>query len=449
MPAKNILALVQTLSRQPGLRHELRLGPVPDDIEQVLALAGGERGHLERTAEALATDPDRLQQAARFYVQEVLLFQGAEDRRLLGLPPGADAATLKRHYRLLQSWLHPDRANADSGEAIHSARINAAFHRLRHGSAAASMAGATQDEAFVPPTTPVRVRHWVRVEDAPPRRTGGRRLFVAALALVLVGGGLWLTWTPPQRPERGPIASLATPPPPAQGRKASASARFSDTLALPAIANEAIDSPPPDAAITAEGAHAAVQPRSAARPEAEARVVPQQVAATATSEPVAVPVAASVPVASQAVKTTTAIASISAPALPQPDPVQARAPDPEPIPAPDPVRARHAQQRAQALLAWLTSRQAVPPPIWRSGPALDAAESVRRQLADDSSRGQAQILHSQAHWRIEPDTARLQVPVRTSDRGSPRMLRAGLGWRDQEWWVESVTLETITAEPAP
>ena len=75
----------------------------------MLVLAGNDGSQLELAAAALGTDPAQLQQAARFYVLEVLLFPAANQHRLLGASPGADADTLKRHYRLLQAWLHPDR----------------------------------------------------------------------------------------------------------------------------------------------------------------------------------------------------------------------------------------------------------------------------------------------------------------------------------------------------
>ena len=165
MAGAGAIAHALALFQQPGLRHDLRDQPLPGDVEQLLVLAGNEGPPLEQAAATLAIDPASLQQAARFYVLEVLLFAAADDYRLLGTSPGADAVTLKRHYRLLQSWLHPDRAEDGGGASVHAARINAAFHRLRR--LPADDAGAAGDDCTDPgledSEVAVRVQHWVVV----------------------------------------------------------------------------------------------------------------------------------------------------------------------------------------------------------------------------------------------------------------------------------------------
>ena len=98
-------------------------------------------------------------------------------------------------------------------------------------------------------------------------------------------------------------------------------------------------------------------------------------------------------------------------------------------------------RRAQALLGFLTGSGQVPPPIWRSGQALEVAQATRVELAGQRRTRQPQVLHDQARWRIGPEQAQLQVPIRSGSGQAARTLHAHFGWHDQDWWVESVALE--------
>lgn len=85
----------------------------------------------------------------------------------------------------------------------------------------------------------------------------------------------------------------------------------------------------------------------------------------------------------------------------------------------------------------------MPPPIWRSGHALDDAEAVRRGLAAGAStRARPQVLFDQVRWEIDGEQVRLQAPIAPADRGTARLLHASFRWHDQDWWVESVSLES-------
>ncbi|WP_155953090.1 hypothetical protein [Pseudoxanthomonas suwonensis] len=186
MDRGDALPMALALFQEPGLRHDWRKRPLPDDMGRLLALVGGEPGRLERAAREVDADPDTLLQAARFYVQEILLFPEADDHRVLGLAPGADAATLKSHYRALQSWLHPDRGEAGRAEAIYASRVNAAWSRLRAGRPVAA-SGEAEPQVPKPAT---KTRRWVRIEEVPA--AGRQWLFAVPLALAVGGVWLWL-----------------------------------------------------------------------------------------------------------------------------------------------------------------------------------------------------------------------------------------------------------------
>ena len=134
---------------------------------------------------------------------------------------------------------------------------------------------------------------------------------------------------------------------------------------------------------------------------------------------------------------------VPAVALAVPAPAAAPVPDrPAAPPAEvDPVRTDQAMRRARALIGFLTGPGQVPPPIWRSGQALEVAQATRVELAGQRRTRQPQVLHDQARWRIGPEQAQLQVPIRSGSGQAAHTLHAHFGWHDQDWWVESVALE--------
>ena len=122
---------------------------------------------------------------------------------------------------------------------------------------------------------------------------------------------------------------------------------------------------------------------------------------------------------------------------------------PVPVKAPAPtlsdefLRERHraARERADALLHYLSHPQAAAPPIWGNGHSLDAADAIRSDLANGELRDATQLLRTQAHWQINADEARIAVPVATPGQEGARTLHAGLRWKDDAWWVESLSLD--------
>lgn len=119
------------LAKAPAERVLLRQRPLPQDIHQLLQVAAtASAASLCEVAASFGEDPENLQEAARFYVREVLFYQGADAYRVLGVSHDADHVTLRKHHRLLQQWLHPDRQTSD-WDAIFAARVNAAWSQLR------------------------------------------------------------------------------------------------------------------------------------------------------------------------------------------------------------------------------------------------------------------------------------------------------------------------------
>jgi hypothetical protein len=69
---------------------------------------------------------------AIFFLQQALLYPGADNYRVLGLSPGATLNDIKDHKRLLLKWLHPDR-NSSSWEQLLFQRVATAATDLEQG----------------------------------------------------------------------------------------------------------------------------------------------------------------------------------------------------------------------------------------------------------------------------------------------------------------------------
>lgn len=529
MPRESALSMAIALFHEPGLRHDWRLEPLPADIGQLLALVGGEPRRLEQAAAGLGTGPEDLLQAARFYVQEILLFADADDRRLLGLADGDGPETIRSHYRYLQSWLHPDRGGASRAETIHAARINAAWNRLRAFPTAEATTPPHEgaEESRHAPVATTRIRHWVRVEEEAERQS--KHWVLAIPVLIALGGGwLWLASHPPtaddtwpgiedgetaagSMPTDEPAGSYTTPgaagqqapaiaepvrgvgeaspsisaairqPMPASATRAEPALAASSTTITPAATTAAVQpSPPGKNADAAPGTTASIPPAPASSLPATTRATatvatgishapstretpakaaseraPQNTSATelvitavrpANDVPSSTNVSSSQPIPVFRTPATAAspppVKPLSASSASREPPTAPSTPSSTFNAAPPDLAGRDlaAQQRGDALLAYLTRPQAAPPPIWRSGQTLDAATAIRRDLAEGGRR-RPQVLHDQARWSIEPGQARLQVPVEPADRSGPRLLRAGLRWENDAWWVESIALE--------
>src|SRR5262249_14080524 len=100
--------LALDLARMPALAHSIEKPPLPTDIFEVMRIAAGAPEVCQLASQATGKPPAVLIEAARFYLQQVLLRPDADSYRVLGLSPGASRELARRHMRCLLQWLHPD-----------------------------------------------------------------------------------------------------------------------------------------------------------------------------------------------------------------------------------------------------------------------------------------------------------------------------------------------------
>ena len=103
---------------------------LPAQLYDVLRLAGSDADAVAAAHEATGLDDAELAEAAALLLHQLLFFDGADHYRVLGADPDVEAEDLKRHYRALMRWLHPDR-DPDNLNSVFAERVNRAWSALR------------------------------------------------------------------------------------------------------------------------------------------------------------------------------------------------------------------------------------------------------------------------------------------------------------------------------
>src|SRR5262249_8600448 len=120
--------LALDLARMPALAHSIEKPPLPTDIFEVMRIAAGSPEACQLAARATGQPAAVLIEAARVYVQQVLLRPDAGAYRVLGLPPGASRELARSHLRCLLQWLHPD-VNRD-WDSVYAERVLKAWREV-------------------------------------------------------------------------------------------------------------------------------------------------------------------------------------------------------------------------------------------------------------------------------------------------------------------------------
>lgn len=188
--ASQVLDTALALRQSPGERFRLLGQPLPPGITQIVEIVSGAPQALRDAALELGEPDAVVLEAARFYLEQMLFASpDADAYRILGVSPKAEHELIRLHHRLLQRWLHPDRALAGDA-SIFATRVNQAWSRLRTPALRAeydSRLDKTRaaSQGTPPPAGPYR---WDYEEPQSLQRYGRRSrwLFAAALACSLV-----------------------------------------------------------------------------------------------------------------------------------------------------------------------------------------------------------------------------------------------------------------------
>jgi hypothetical protein len=122
------IALALDLARMPALAHSIEKPPLPTDIFEIMRIATGSPEICQSASQVTGQPPAVLIEAARFYLQQMLLRPDADPYRVLGLPAGASRELARRHMRCLLQWLHPD-VNRE-WDSVYAERVLKAYREV-------------------------------------------------------------------------------------------------------------------------------------------------------------------------------------------------------------------------------------------------------------------------------------------------------------------------------
>lgn len=264
--------------RAPERSALLRTRELPDGVLDVIRIAAGDEQAIAAARASTALDHADLCTAAGLLLRNLFFFDGADSYRTLGVRSDADPAQIKRHYRWLVRWLHPDR-NPDSMHGFFVDRINCAWNSIRTPERRSSYdlsLQATPDAggALKVVNTATLLRKWTERSPMPllsaraVRRLPQIILFctglIAVTALCLVAWILSLNTDPAQLPSPTSSTHLAASvEPPA---KSLPTVLFTSSTVPPSAAPPAGVSPSPVAVSPLQLSGAEPAPMPAAMP---------------------------------------------------------------------------------------------------------------------------------------------------------------------------------------
>jgi hypothetical protein len=137
---RNLEALTAALAmlQRPQLVAMARSAPLPQGVNFVLEIAAGELGALDNAEKITGEHPAKLNEAARFFIEQIMLAAPSDHYRILGAEAKTSSADLRRNMALIMKWLHPDTAaKREPGElfdrSIYAHRVAAAWESLKTG----------------------------------------------------------------------------------------------------------------------------------------------------------------------------------------------------------------------------------------------------------------------------------------------------------------------------
>ncbi len=102
------MQLALAIADAPHMARTARRLPLPEDVGTLLEVAAGETATIAELSKSSGIPAARLQEAAGFFVEQILLSDSSDSYRILGGQPSATSSELRRHMALLMRWLHPD-----------------------------------------------------------------------------------------------------------------------------------------------------------------------------------------------------------------------------------------------------------------------------------------------------------------------------------------------------
>ena len=124
------LKIAVDLLHFPSQVRPMRSVPLPAGVLILLRIAAGDEEALSQATELAGRPSKTISEAATFFIEQILLYPGADSYRVLGARRDATNGELRRNMAMLLRWLHPD-LDRQSGRSVFAARVTRAWNDLK------------------------------------------------------------------------------------------------------------------------------------------------------------------------------------------------------------------------------------------------------------------------------------------------------------------------------
>jgi hypothetical protein len=130
MAVRTAIDLMHVPSRVRIARSEA----LPSGVHTLLSIAAGEQTEISAAMASTGRSCDVVQDAAAFFIEQILLHPKADSYRVLGASSEATTAELRRNMALLMRWLHPD-LDPQGRRSMFASRVSLAWNDLERRAA--------------------------------------------------------------------------------------------------------------------------------------------------------------------------------------------------------------------------------------------------------------------------------------------------------------------------
>lgn len=127
VPALNVAI---DLMHSPSQAPRVRAAPLPDGVLMLLRIAASDAEATDQATALIGRSRERVHEAAKFFIEQILLYPDADSYRVLGAAPEASYIELRRNMALLLRWLHPD-LGGHNERSVFAARVTRAWNDLK------------------------------------------------------------------------------------------------------------------------------------------------------------------------------------------------------------------------------------------------------------------------------------------------------------------------------
>lgn len=135
MAESSALHAALALLQDPVSVRKYHRAELPSGVRVMLAVVGGNEDAIAQAQQYTGQSREKLQEAAAFFVEQVLLDYDSDSYRVLGGTQSSSYADLRQNMALLMRWLHPDLQGQGKRAAIDrevfSSRVTRAWEDLK------------------------------------------------------------------------------------------------------------------------------------------------------------------------------------------------------------------------------------------------------------------------------------------------------------------------------